>query len=68
VLLTGSASYQLNDTWRVGFELFNILDRRDHDIGYAYESRVAPTSASVFEDVFHPVEPIRVRGGIMARF
>jgi hypothetical protein len=68
VLVNGSAGYQLSDTWRVSVEVLNILDRRDHDIDYAYESRVAPTAASVFEDVFHPVEPIQVRGGIMARF
>ncbi len=68
LLLNGSASYRFNDTWRVAVEVLNILDRRDHDIDYAYESRVAPTAASVFEDVFHPVEPIQVRGGIMARF
>ena len=40
----------------------------DHDIDYAYESGVASKAASVFEDVFHPVEPIQVRGDIMARF
>jgi outer membrane cobalamin receptor len=68
VLLNGAASYQLTDTWRVSVELLNLLDRRDHDIDYAYQSRVTPTSASLFEDVFHPVEPIQVRGGIMARF
>jgi hypothetical protein len=68
VLLNGAASYQVTDMWRVSLELLNIFDRRDHDIDYAYESRVTPTAASVFEDVFHPVEPIQVRGGIMARF
>jgi hypothetical protein len=68
VMLNGSASYRFNDTWRMSVEVLNILDRRDHDIDYAYESRVTPTAAAVFEDVFHPVEPIQVRGGIMARF
>jgi hypothetical protein len=68
LLLNGSTSYRLNDTWRFSVEVLNILDRRDHDIDYAYESRVAPTAPSVFEDVFHPVEPIQIRGGIMARF
>ena len=68
LLLNGSTSYRFNDTWRVAVEVLNILDRRDHDIDYAYESRVAPTAASVFEDVFHPVEPIQVRGGVVARF
>jgi len=68
VLLNSAASYQLTDTWRVSVELLNLLDRRDHDIEYAYESRVTPTSAPVFANVFHPVEPIQVRAGITARF
>jgi hypothetical protein len=67
-LLNAAASYQLTDTWRVSVELLNLLDRRDHDIDYAYESRVAPSAESAFEHVFHPVEPIQVRGGLMARF
>jgi len=67
-LLNGAASYQITDTWRISVELLNILNRRDHDIDYAYESRITPSSASVFEDVFHPVEPIQVRFGVMARF
>ena len=68
VLLNGGASYQLTDTWRLSVEVLNLLDRRDHDIDYAYESRVTPTATSLFENVFHPVEPIQVRGGVMARF
>ena len=68
VLLNGAASYRITDTWRVSLELLNILDRRDHDIDYAYESRITPGAASAFENVFHPVEPIQVRGGLTARF
>ena len=68
VLLNGEVSYRLTDTWRVGMQLLNVLNRRDHDIDYAYASRITPTAPTVFEDVFHPVEPIQVRGGIMARF
>jgi len=62
------ASYQVTDTWRVSVELLNLLDRRDDDIIYAYESRVTPSAASTFEQVFHPVEPIQVRAGLAARF
>jgi hypothetical protein len=68
VLLNAAASYQITNTWHLAVEVLNLLDRRDHDIDYAYESRVTPTAASAFEDVFHPVEPIQVRGGITARF
>jgi hypothetical protein len=39
----------------------NLLNRRDHDIDYAYVSQVTPTAAPAFTDVFHPVEPFQVR-------
>jgi hypothetical protein len=68
ILLNAEAGYQITKTWRVAVEVLNLLDRRDHDIDYAYESRVTPTAAPAFEDVSHPVEPIQVRGALMARF
>jgi hypothetical protein len=68
VLLNAEAGYQINKTWRVSVEVLNLLDRHDHDIDYAYESRATPTSAPVFQDVFHPVEPIQVRVGLTATF
>jgi len=68
LLLNAETGYQLTKTWRISVGVLNLLDRRDHDIDYAYESRVTPTAAPAFEDVFHPVEPIQVRGALMARF
>ena len=68
ILLNAEAGYQINKTWRVSAEVLNLLDRRDHDIDYAYEYRVAPASTSGFGDVFHPVEPIQVRFALTARF
>jgi hypothetical protein len=65
---SGGLAYHLTDTWRVSVEILNVLDRRDHDIDYAYESRITATAPAVFEDVFHPVEPIQVRAALMARF
>jgi hypothetical protein len=38
-----------------------LLNRRDHDIDYAYTSRIGPTATHAFTDVFHPVEPFQVR-------
>jgi hypothetical protein len=68
LLLNAAAGYQITKTWRVAVEVLNLLDRRDHDIDYAYESRVTPMAAPAFEDVFHPVEPVQVRAALAARF
>ncbi len=42
ILLNAEAGYQINKTWRISVEALNLLDRRDHDIDYAYVSRVTP--------------------------
>ncbi len=68
ILVDLGAAYQITERWRLSFEILNLLDRRDHDIDYAYQSRVAPHAIPAFEDVFHPVEPIQVRGGLTMRF
>jgi len=68
ILLNAELGYQINKTWRVSAEFLNLLDRRDHDIDYAYVSRVTPGAAANFQNVFHPVEPFQVRIGLTARF
>jgi outer membrane cobalamin receptor len=68
MLLNAEAGYQINKTWRVFAEFLNLTDSRDHDIDYAYTSRITPTAAAAFTDVFHPVEPFQVRVGLTARF
>ncbi len=68
ILLNAEAGFQINKMWRISVEVLNLLDRRDHDIDYAYTSRVTPTDQPAFQDVFHPVEPIQVRFALTARF
>ena len=68
ILLNAEAGYQINKTWRISAEFLNLLDRHDHDIDYAYESRVTPAAAATFQEVYHPVEPFQVRAGLTARF
>ncbi len=68
LLLNAEAGYQVTKRWRLFAEVLNLLDRRDHDIDYAYESRVTPTAAPAFKDVFHPVEPFQVRIGTTVTF
>ncbi|MFZ0285806.1 MAG: hypothetical protein WAL32_11305, partial [Terriglobales bacterium] len=63
-LLNAEVGYQISEKWRVSAELLNLLNRPDHDIDYAYTSRITPTAAPAFTDVFHPVEPFQVRIGL----
>jgi hypothetical protein len=67
-LLNGEVGYRISETWRLSAEVLNLLNRRDHDIDYAYESRITPTAAPAFTDVFHPVEPFEVRIGLRGTF
>jgi len=67
-LLGAQVGYRFNQTWTLSAEIFNLLDRRDRDIDYAYESRITPGDAPVTQIHFHPVEPIQVRCALTARF
>jgi len=67
-LLNGEIGYQFNEKWGLSAEFLNLLNRRDHDIDYAYESQITPTAAPAFTDVFHPVEPFQVRFGLRRSF
>jgi outer membrane receptor protein involved in Fe transport len=68
ILLNAQVGWQINKTWTVSAEILNLLDRRDHDIDYAYESRITPTAAANTEIHYHPVEPVQVRFALTARF
>jgi hypothetical protein len=67
-LLNGEIGYQVNKSWRFSAEFLNLLNRRDDDITYAYESRFIPTAASAFTNVSHPVEPFQIRFGLRYAF
>src|SRR5207302_4857760 len=68
VLLSAQLGYRFNQTWTLSAEILNLLDRRDHDIDYAYESRVSPGDDALTQIHFHPVEPIQARFALTARF
>ena len=68
VLLNAEVGYHFNNRWRVEAQFFNLLDRYDHDIDYAYTSRVSPTAEAAFTDVFHPVEPFQARFTLVRTF
>jgi outer membrane receptor protein involved in Fe transport len=67
-LLNAEVRYRITEKWSFLVEALNLLNRRDHDIDYAYTSRITPTAASAFTDVFHPVEPFQVRFGLRRTF
>jgi len=67
-LLNAQVGFQVSEKWRVSVDFLNLLNRRDHDIDYAYTSRITPTVASAFTDVFHPVEPFQVRFSLARTF
>ncbi len=60
-LLNAELGYRFHQKWRFSAELLNLLDRKDHDIDYAYTSRISPSAAPTFTNVFHPVEPFQAR-------
>jgi len=68
ILLNAEVRYRITKKWSFVVEALNLLNRRDHDIDYAYESRITPTADSAFTDVFHPVEPFQVRFGLRRAF
>lgn len=68
LLLNAQAGYRFNTNWMVTLDVFNLLDRRDDDITYFYESRLAGEAAPVSDLHFHPVEPIRFRVALKGVF
>ena len=66
ILLSARVGYQLTQVWSVSAEVFNLLDREDHEIDYYYASRLqsepaGPDDGGYLDDHFHPVDPINVR-------
>ncbi|CAN8139733.1 iron complex outermembrane recepter protein [uncultured Thiomicrorhabdus sp.] len=68
VLLNGSVGYAWSQ-WQIDFEVFNLLDRKDHDIAYYYTSRLSGEPSDGVEDIhFHLIEPRSVRLKVQYRF
>lgn len=68
ILVNAQVGYQFNQTWTATVEVLNLLNRKDHDISYYYESRTTSAGVANEEVHFHPVEPIQVRAALTARF
>ena len=54
VLLNAEVRYRINKKWSFVVEFLNLLNRRDHDIDYAYESRITPTAGFGIHRRFPP--------------
>lgn len=67
-LMNAQASYQFNPNWSLGLEIMNLLDSRDNDITYFYESQLAEEALPEADIHFHPSEPRSVRLTLQARF
>ena len=67
-LLNAEVCYRVTKKWSFVVEALNLLYRKDHDIDYAYTSRITPTSDAAFTDVYHPVEPFQLRFGLRHAF
>jgi hypothetical protein len=68
VLLNGEVAYRFHEKWRISAEFLNLLNRKDHDIDYAYTSRITPAADPAFTNVFHPVEPFQIRFSLQRTF
>jgi hydrogenase/urease accessory protein HupE len=68
LLVNARLGYTVSETWSIYADVLNLLNRRDHDIDYAYESRITPTAGPMEEIHFHPVEPRQVRITLKTRF
>ncbi len=67
-LLDWQVRYKLNEHCEFTADVFNLLDRRDHDIDYYYQSQTSPGAAPQTEVHFHPVEPFQMRFGVNFRY
>jgi hypothetical protein len=68
LLLNMGLGYQFNRHWGIAADLLNLTNRRADDITYAYVSRITPTAAPEFTNVFHPTEPFQMRFALHYRF
>lgn len=68
ILLNAQTTYQFNPNLSLALEVFNLLDSKDNDITYYYESQLAGEVAPQADFHFHPAEPRSVRLTLHASF
>jgi outer membrane receptor protein involved in Fe transport len=65
--VNGRIGYRKND-WEVAIDCLNLLDRKDNDIEYYYESQLPGEAAPVADIHLHPAEPRTFRLSVTRRF
>ncbi len=67
--LNGRIGYKVNPKMRIELEGYNLTNRRDSAIDYAYVSRLpGEPAAGVFDTHFHPIESRSFRVNLIANF
>lgn len=59
-LIHAGTSYAFNN-WEIGVDILNLLDEKDDDIAYFFESQLAGEVAGVEDVHFHPSNPRTIR-------
>jgi outer membrane receptor protein involved in Fe transport len=67
-LVNARIGYAFDKRTRLSLDAYNLLDRKNSDIDYFYESRLAGESAPVADVHFHPVERRALRLTLTANF
>src|SRR6266540_3267040 len=62
------ASYKLDQSLRLNFDVFNLFNRKSSDIDYYYASQLRDETAPVNDIHFHPVEPRSARIALIGNF
>ncbi|MDQ2988352.1 MAG: TonB-dependent receptor [Pseudomonadota bacterium] len=67
--INGRIGYKFSPKLRLAVELYNLTDRRDSAIDYAYQSRLpGEATEGKFDVHFHPIESRSVRANLIANF
>ncbi len=67
-LVNARAGYAFSKTMKVQLDVFNLFDRKDHDIDYFYQSQLAGEPGPVADVHFHPVEKRAVRATLTVAY
>jgi hypothetical protein len=69
ITLNARIGYTMSSSLRLALEVYNLTNRRDSAIDYAYQSRLpGEASEGKFDVHFHPLEPRSLRASLIFNF